>query len=110
MFRYLHLGSSSLEVPLPEWPSVLRAAAESDLHLVSAEALFDRYSEETESWPFPSSDRPPFQRLTAECALLMRKFKPPTINEAIALFQSPLYRSWNYTGSTCEWYNCKPEP
>ena len=84
---------------------MLCAASESVGPLESAEALFDSYSEETESWPSATA-RPPFQRLTAECAMVMRKFKPPTISEALALYQSPSFRNWDYAGSYCENYNC----
>ena len=74
--------------------------------LDSAEALLDSYSEETEKWPFPSSGRLPFKRLTAECALMMRKFKPPTLDQAVGLYRDPLYRAWDYTGSKCDDYKC----
>ena len=69
---------------------MLRAASKNNGPLDSAEALFNSYSEETEKWPFPSSGRLPFKRLTAECALLMRKFKPPTLDKVVALYQDPL--------------------
>ena len=84
----------------------MHAASSDDQPLRSAEALFDSYSEETEEWPFPASGRPPFKRLTAECALLMRKFKPPTLNQTVAMFQDPLYRAWDYTGPRCDNYGC----
>ena len=85
---------------------MLRAASKNNAPLDSAEALFDSYSEETEKWPFPSSGRLPFKRLTAECALLMRKFKPPTLNKVVSLYQDPLYRTWDYTGPRCGDYRC----
>ena len=85
---------------------MLHAASRSNEALDTAEALFDSYSEETESWPFPSTGRPPYQRLTADCPLVMRKFKPPTIDKVIALYKSPQYRTWDYTGSRCKDYKC----